>query len=645
MNFYKNLQNTKGFSIVEIIVAVAVFVTFLSVVLTLTAGFFIQTRNAVNKERATYLAEEAVEAARNLRDANFSNLVDGAYGVSVLSGTYSLTGSSDITDIFTRVVTISTVNTNQKKIDVVVSWQDESAPNNSVTISTYLTNWRKEDPKGGLTIYKTVINHGQTKVASDFAGFSVSATVMQGDPPSPVVVVTPMTLGVAKILDANTYTVSETSDANYITTFSGDCNSSGVVTIASGDAKTCTIINEEKPSYLTVTKSVINHGGTKTAQDFSLFVDSVPVTSGNQNTFNSGSHTVSETPDPGYTGTFSGDCNSSGVVILNTADNKTCTITNEQNLAIPTVTTPTVTNITTTAATLGANVTLLGVPAVISARGTCWGTSANPVTNCVAEGGTSTGVFTQNRTGFLPSTLYYFRGYATNSTGTGYSADSTFTTASGACTITGIAPTNYDSSGSTSAVVAKPTGVVQNDLMFAYVMHSNSTDRLTTVPTGWSEIGRHKNGSSNQALFYKLAGASEPASYTFGLSSSSRFAVTINAYRGCFNLTNPIDISSNIEYVVNNTTYRAASLNLTNPYSIVIMFPSVNASGSKTFALPATQGGGWTQDYANGNSSSQFSRNAFSKLISSSGATGVIDSIGFSTSIGKHAFAVGLKPQ
>jgi len=97
-------------------------------------------------------------------------------------------------------------------------------------------------------------------------------------------------------------------------------------------------------------------------------------------------------------------------------------------LATPTITTPTATNITTTTATIGANVTSLGVPASISTRGTCWGTSATPTTNCVAQGGTTTGVFTQNITGLTSGVTYYYRGYATNSSGTVYSADSTFAT-------------------------------------------------------------------------------------------------------------------------------------------------------------------------------------------------------------------------
>ncbi|MCX6754612.1 MAG: hypothetical protein NTU81_02175 [Candidatus Nomurabacteria bacterium] len=96
---------------------------------------------------------------------------------------------------------------------------------------------------------------------------------------------------------------------------------------------------------------------------------------------------------------------------------------------IPTVTLPTDTSVTTTTATLGATVSSLGDPASISARGICWGTTPAPTTNCSAEGGTTLGLFTKATTGLPPATLIYYRGYATNTTGTGYSTDGTFTTA------------------------------------------------------------------------------------------------------------------------------------------------------------------------------------------------------------------------
>lgn len=90
------------------------------------------------------------------------------------------------------------------------------------------------------------------------------------------------------------------------------------------------------------------------------------------------------------------------------------------------LTSPTAANITYNSATLGATITSDGGSA-ITAEGTCWGTSPAPTTNCVATGGTSTGAFTQAVTGLLASTAYYYRGFATNASGTAYSPDGTFT--------------------------------------------------------------------------------------------------------------------------------------------------------------------------------------------------------------------------
>ncbi len=104
----------------------------------------------------------------------------------------------------------------------------------------------------------------------------------------------------------------------------------------------------------------------------------------------------------------------------------------------PTVTTPTVASITTTSATLGATVTSNG-GAALTARGTCWGTTTNPTTNCLAEGGTTVSVFTHSSTGMTANTLYYYRGYATNSVGTGYSTSGSFTTSAAPCSATTIA--------------------------------------------------------------------------------------------------------------------------------------------------------------------------------------------------------------
>jgi len=96
--------------------------------------------------------------------------------------------------------------------------------------------------------------------------------------------------------------------------------------------------------------------------------------------------------------------------------------------SIPSVTTIVVSNIGTNTATSGGNVTDDGGVAV-SVRGICWSTSSNPTTtDSNTIDGSGTGAFVINLVGLSPLTLYYVRAYATNSLGTAYGNEVTFTT-------------------------------------------------------------------------------------------------------------------------------------------------------------------------------------------------------------------------
>ncbi len=95
-----------------------------------------------------------------------------------------------------------------------------------------------------LNIIKTVINDNDgTAVSADFsinvktaAGAHVSGSPAVGvvSPGRPY-----------STLTAGTYVVSETTNASYTQSFSGDCDTNGSVTIAVGDSKTCTITNND----------------------------------------------------------------------------------------------------------------------------------------------------------------------------------------------------------------------------------------------------------------------------------------------------------------------------------------------------------------------------------------------------------------
>ena len=98
---------------------------------------------------------------------------------------------------------------------------------------------------------------------------------------------------------------------------------------------------------------------------------------------------------------------------------------------VPVLTTTAASAITQTTATSGGNITSDG-GATVTARGVCWSTSANPTTalSTKTTDNTGTGIFTSSITGLTAGTVYYIRAYATNSTGTAYGTQISFTTTS-----------------------------------------------------------------------------------------------------------------------------------------------------------------------------------------------------------------------
>ena len=95
---------------------------------------------------------------------------------------------------------------------------------------------------------------------------------------------------------------------------------------------------------------------------------------------------------------------------------------------MPTLSTTAVSNVAITTATSGGSITSDGAAEVI-ARGVCWGTTTGPtVSGSHTSDGIGTGNFTSSLTGLSANTQYFVRAYATNSVGTGYGSEFSFTT-------------------------------------------------------------------------------------------------------------------------------------------------------------------------------------------------------------------------
>lgn len=139
----RSATNQAGFSLVEVILSSAVFVLLVTALIGAYLYGQESTALAGNRARAAMLAEEGLEAVRNIRDPAFTNLTDGTYGLTTTGNQWNLSGSQDISDIFTRQVVISTVDTERKSVIVNVTWQQNPQRAGSVSLTSRFTNWLK----------------------------------------------------------------------------------------------------------------------------------------------------------------------------------------------------------------------------------------------------------------------------------------------------------------------------------------------------------------------------------------------------------------------------------------------------------------------------------------------------------------------
>jgi hypothetical protein len=126
------------------------------------------------------------------------------------------------------------------------------------------------------------------------------------------------------------------------------------------------------------------------------------------------------------------------------------------NPQVPTVATQDITNIGATTATGNGNITDLGIPNP-TAHGFCWNTTGTPtLADSITDEGAAaaTGAFTSNMTGLSANTTYHVRAYATNTAGTAYGNQVSFTTEAGV----GPPPPDSDNDGLPDSVEQGPDG-------------------------------------------------------------------------------------------------------------------------------------------------------------------------------------------
>lgn len=134
-------NSERGFSIVEVLLSGAL----LAIYSTVFAGVLLyseeSTSDSLHRLSATALATQAIEVARDIREAGFSHLVDGTYGITVEADGYVLHSPPDVHEQLTRTLEIASHDEHTKQVTATVSWQERGYATRMISLITYFYNW------------------------------------------------------------------------------------------------------------------------------------------------------------------------------------------------------------------------------------------------------------------------------------------------------------------------------------------------------------------------------------------------------------------------------------------------------------------------------------------------------------------------
>lgn len=148
----------RGFSVLEIMLAVGIFAIFASGAVIAVLQGIEMNRLGQEETIAVEYATEGIEAVRSIRNRGFALLENTAgSGVDRVSGVWTFSGSENMFEgKYSRAIVVSDVSrdgsgnivesggvpdADTKRVIVTTSWSASSSRQNSVVLTTYLTNW------------------------------------------------------------------------------------------------------------------------------------------------------------------------------------------------------------------------------------------------------------------------------------------------------------------------------------------------------------------------------------------------------------------------------------------------------------------------------------------------------------------------
>jgi len=150
----------KAFSLIEILVAIVIFTIFATGIFTLGISNMERSSKTQTNNEALSYAQEGLEATRNMRDRDFLLLATGSFGLDFSNDTWSfITAPETIDNYYQRTITVEdvyrdssgdiadtgTVDHEIRKVTSEVTWNWKNITSKSVSLVTYLTDWRGND--------------------------------------------------------------------------------------------------------------------------------------------------------------------------------------------------------------------------------------------------------------------------------------------------------------------------------------------------------------------------------------------------------------------------------------------------------------------------------------------------------------------
>jgi len=138
--------------------------------------------------------------------------------------------------------------------------------------------------------------------------------------------------------------------------------------------------------------------------------------------------------------------------------------------------------------------------------------------------------------------------------------------------------------------INRPAGTIQDDVMVASVAVRPSTVTIT-APSGWTLERRTNNGAgttNSLATYWKVAGAAEPASYTWGLSSNTGAVGGIQSFSGV-DTASVVDVE-NGQTTASSTSHATPSVTTTVANAMLVTSHGYSSSGTWTPPAGMTEG-------------------------------------------------------